>query len=180
VDDKLFADVAAALAALGTAAEKGDGDAIAKADQWLFQQGDIATRPLAGVLHDENAPLAQRIAVTRTLARLRGTRNVLIEALATDQSIVRVNIVQALGSIEPTDKEIVAVCMKLAQDGSDASVQRQAIVALGRIGPAAKAEAVPALQAILNDASASETLRGAARDALKQIDERRGLMGLTE
>jgi hypothetical protein len=70
--------------------------------------------------------------------------------------------------------------MKLAQDGSDASVQRQAIVALGRIGPAAKAEAVPALQAILNDLSASETLRGAARDALKQIDERRGLMGLTE
>jgi HEAT repeat protein len=64
-------------------------------------------------------------------------------------------------------------------DDKEPQVQQQAIAALGKMGPAAKGT-VPRIQKILNDTNYNQTVRDQARKTLKEIDPRKGLMGLNE
>ncbi|HTN76966.1 MAG TPA: HEAT repeat domain-containing protein, partial [Pirellulaceae bacterium] len=95
------------------------------------------------------------------------------------QQRVRIVSLEALGRLKPPDKEIIATCMTLAKADADPEIQRFAVSALGKIGPQAK-EAVPLLMELRNSKTHNETVRGEAHKALKLVDERRGLMGLTE
>jgi hypothetical protein len=176
-DAAAFSDLSAALAALGTAAEAGDQEGITKADMWLVHQGASAVLPCADILQN-GASDAQRVAVTRVLVQLPGGKQALLAATDVDSKIVRINVIQALSRIQPVDAEIIAACVK-AMDDKEPQVQQQAIAALGKMGPAAKGT-VPRIQKILNDTNYNQTVRDQARKTLKEIDPRKGLMGLNE
>lgn len=172
-----FSDIAAALAALGQAAEAGDQTGITKADMWLAHQGAAAVPACSEVLQNGTSD-AQRVAVTRVLVQLPGGKQALLAATKVDSKIVRINVLQSLTRIQPVDQEVVAACIKAIEE-DEPEVQRHAIVALGKLGPQAK-DAVPLIQKILNDQSYNDTVRGAARKTLKEIDPRKGLMGLND
>lgn len=177
VDANAFSSIPAALDAQAKAAEAADQETISRADQWLVMQGAAAVEPLANILKNESAPLPQRIAVSRTLAQLPGAKNALIPGLESKERLVRVNVIQALGRIKPPDRQIMEKCIELAKT-DDEDNQRYAVMALGKMGPPAK-EAVPLIQTMLNDKKYNETVRAEARKALKAIEPRRGLMGIS-
>ncbi len=180
IPDNAYTDVPAALEAVIQAAEVGDQITMSRADQWMVQRGSAGLEPLGAVLKDEEAPLAKRIAASRALGQMGpAAKPVLMAALNSPAQRVRVVSVEALGRIKPADKEIMATCMKLAKEETDAGVQRCAIVAIGKMGPAAK-DAVPLLMEIQNSRTFNETVRAAAHDALRLVDKRKGLMGLNE
>lgn len=177
VDPKAYNSIPEALEALKGAAESGEQNEISKADQWLVLQGAAAVGPLAAVLKDESAPLPQRIAVSRTLAQLPGSKSALLAAVDSKEKLVRVNVIQALGRIKPPDRQLVEKCMELAKT-DDEDNQRYAVNALGKMGPVAK-DAVPLVQSMLNDKKYNETVRAEARKTLKAIDPRKGLMSIS-
>jgi hypothetical protein len=172
-----FSDIPAALAALGTAAEAGDQTGITKADMWLAHQGAAAVQPCSEVLQKGQSD-AQRVAVTRVLVQLPGGKPALLAATKVDSKIVRINVIQSLTRIQPVDKDVVAVCIQAIEE-DEPEVQKHAIAALGKIGAPAK-DAVPLIQKILNDTTYNDTVRAQARDTLKKIDPRKGLMGLND
>jgi hypothetical protein len=181
VDDNLFASIPAALDAVEAAAKSDDPKAqktISDATIWLGQQGAAGVKPLGEVLNDESASFPRRLTACRALVELPGGKEALLSAVGTKETQLRKNVIKSLGSIKPADKEIIAKCMELAKT-DDPVNQQFAIAALGDMGGAAK-EAVPLVQGILNDKKYNETVRAQARDTLKSIDPRKGLMGINE
>lgn len=180
IPDDAFADIPAALDALIQAAEKSDQAAMSRADQWMVQRGAAGIAPLGDVLKDDSAPLAKRISASRALAQMGpAAKAALFEGLKSSQQRIRIVSIEALGRIKPSDKEIIATCIKLVKDDADPDVQRYAVGALGKIGPSAK-DAVPLLMEMRNSKKYNETVRAEALRSLKLVDERRGLMGLNE
>jgi HEAT repeat protein len=94
-----------------------------------------------------------------------------IEATHSETPQIRAKAVDVLGGIHPSSLEIVTRLIELLDD-EDSNLRRSAVGSLGRIGKPAQ-RAAPKLQEILNS-DADESLRGAAKTALKQIDPRIG------
>ena len=91
---------------------------------------------------------------------------------------MRLRVIDAMGMVKPGDERVIDKLIELTADGDPQNRQR-AIVSLARTGPAAK-KAAPRLVEILNNAQESEVLRSEAKKALKEVDPRRGLMGMTK
>lgn len=180
IPDDAFTDIPAALEAVVKASEIADQVAMSRADQWMVQRGTAGIEPLGAVLNDEAAPLAKRIAASRALGQMGpGAKPILLAGIKSSTERVRIVSIEALGRIKPPDREILDTCMKLAKEEADADVQRYAITAIGKMGPAAK-DAAPLLMEIQNSKQHNETVRAAAHDALRLVDKRKGLMGLNE
>src|SRR5690606_25762426 len=146
---KPFTSIPEAVSALTKAVDANDQKEIMRADQWLVGQGAAAIPPLAEILRDDGASVAHRITACRTLGQIPGGKAALLEAVDAKERMVRVNVVQVLGRIQPADKDLVNVCMRLAKD-SDPQVQQYAIRSLGKMKLAAK-DAVPLMTEILNN-----------------------------
>jgi HEAT repeat protein len=181
VADDLFSSIPAALDAVEAATKSDDPKAqktISDATLWLGQQGAAGVKPLGEILNDESASFPRRLTACRALVKLPGGKEPLLAALGTKEVQLRKNVIRALGSIRPADKELVAKCLELAKT-DDPVNQQFALIALGDMGGAAK-EAVPVVQNMLNDKKYNETVRAQARDTLKSIDPRKGLMGIND
>jgi len=173
VEANSFAGIPEAIDALADAAKNSDDAKLLQATKWLMMQGDAAVEPLAQVLNDEQADLAPRIAACRTLRELGPkAKPALKQALGSEPKQLRLNAIKALGLVRPADRDIVQTLMDLL-DSDDERLQPEAILALGNIGPPAKDMCGERLVGILNDAEADETLRDAAKRALKNINPRR-------
>ena len=177
VDANAFPSIPAALDAYLAAVEKDDQETMALANNWMVSQGAKGVDPLSTILANESASVQQRIVACKILAQLPGTKNALMGAVDVENKQLRLNVIQALGKVKPADKQVIDKLMELAK-GKDESVQRDAVRSLGKLGPAAK-DAVPMVQSMLNDTSYNETVRAEARNTLKSIDPRKGLMGIS-
>jgi HEAT repeat protein len=165
-----FADVPEALDALAIALAESNQDKVRRAEMWLARQPSAA-QPLADTLEDHSADLGLRIAVCRILARTGpSAKPILMKNLNNETQLVRLNAAKGLGSIRPTDEEIVQTLIDRLDD-DDERMRLIAIQSLAHIGESARA-AVPPLQEILNSKS-NEMLRDAASQALKRINPRR-------
>jgi len=175
VDADSFAGIPEAIRVLTEAAKSGGkkDDELMRADKWLGMQGDAAVEPLASVWNDEQADLAGRIAVGRILRRLGpAAKPALKQALGSETRLMRLNAIQSLGCVQPTDPDIIQTLLDLI-DGDDERIRLEAILALANIGTEAEDMCTDKLVAILNDAEENRTLRDAAKRALKKVNPRR-------
>ena len=170
--DKIGAH-AEAIKALGEAAKSGKNDELIQADKWLEMQGLAALEPLADVVTDEEAHLAPRIAACRVLRRLGpNAKPALKQALGSESQQMRLNAIESLSLVRPSDQDIIETLMDLV-DGEDERTRLQAVLALSRIGPQAKDTCGDKLVTILNDEEENDTIRDAAKRALKKVNPRR-------
>ncbi|MCU0880771.1 MAG: HEAT repeat domain-containing protein [Pirellulaceae bacterium] len=171
-----FASVEAAFAEVERlASEPNAGPQRMQVERWFHEQGDRIAPELAAKLADAEADAATRMAACRVLARLGPTaRPALLAACDGPPGPVRIKAIESLGRLQPADTATIAKLITLVDD-DDRDVRRVAIFGLKNVGPPAK-EAAPRLQAILNDVNEEETIRAAAKDALKSVDPRRTLV----
>lgn len=173
VEADSFAGIPEAIEALAEAAKSGKKDEMIQADKWLEMQGQAALEPLANVVTDEQAHLAPRIAACRVLRRLGpNAKPALKQALGSESQQMRLNAIESLSLVRPTDKDIIQTLMGLV-DGEDERARLHAIQALARIGPQAEDMCADKLVTILNDEKENEAIRDAAKRALKKVNPRR-------
>lgn len=172
VDASSFAGIPEAIHSLAEAAKNNKTDELIRADKWLAMQGQAAVEPLANVVIDEQAHLAARIAACRVLRRLgSNAKPALKQALRSETKQMRLNAIEALGMVRPTDPDIIQTLLDL-MGSEDERVRLEAILSLSRIGPPAKDLCVDKLIAVLNDENENETIRDAAKRALKKVNPR--------
>ena len=173
VEADSFAGIPEAIKALGEAAKSGKNDELIQADKWLEMQGLAALEPLVDVVTDEEAHLAPRIAACRVLRRLGpNAKPALKQALGSESQQMRLNAIESLSLVRPSDQDIIETLMDLV-DGEDERTRLQAVLALSRIGPQAKDTCGDKLVTILNDEEENDTIRDAAKRALKKVNPRR-------
>jgi HEAT repeat protein len=167
-----FEDVDDALASLETGLVGDDQEAIRGATAWLAKQGATAAGPAAAEVQDSTNNIRFRLACLNVLGYLGPpAASAVIEATRSETPQVRGKAADVLGSIQPSSTPVVDRLIELL-DEEDADLRRSAVGSLGRIGEPAR-RAAPKLQEILNS-DADESLRGAAKTALKKIDPRVG------
>lgn len=171
-----FASVDAAFAEVERlSGEPSAGPQRMQVERWFHDQGERIASELAAKLADADAGTASRMAACRVLARLGPTaRPALLAASEGPPDPVRIKAIESLARLEPVDAETVAKLITLIDD-DDRDVRRAAIAGLKHVGPPAK-DASARLQAILSDASEEETIRAAAKEALKSVAPRRTLV----
>jgi len=175
VDAGSFAGIPEAISALTEAAKGRKNDELIRADRWLVMQGGAAIEPLANVLNDEQAHVAARIAASYVLRQLGpNAKPALKQAFGSETKLVRLNAIESLSLVHPTDPDTIQTLLDLTGT-EDERVRREAILALARIGPPAKDKCAERLVAILNDENEEETIRDAAKRALKKVNPRRSL-----
>lgn len=174
-----FAQVSDAFDSLVKAMSANDQPAVFTAETWLAMQKDTAVAPLAKILRDANEPLERRMIAGRALGKVGApAATSLIESLTVDNERVRLRVIDAMGMVKPGDERLVDKLIELTADG-DPQNRQHAIMSLGRIGTAAKKSA-PRLVEILNNTAEPEVLRSEAKKALKEVDPRRGFMGMSK
>ena len=148
-----------------------------KIEVWLNMQGQSIAADLAGKIKNPSVGIATRLTSCRVLAKSGSPLAIptLIEAATKVESRqLRLKAIESLGRVKPSSKEAVAKLLALV-DEKENDVRRTAITGLANVGPPAKS-AVPKMTAILNDVNEDETIRSAAKAALRSIDPRKGLM----
>jgi HEAT repeat protein len=174
-----FAQVSDAFDSLVKAMSANDQLTVYTAETWLAMQKDAAVAPLAKILRDANEPLERRMIAGRALGKVGPpAASTLIEGLTVDNERVRLRVIDAMGMVKAGDERLIDKLIELTADG-DPQNRQHAIMSLGRTGPAAK-KAAPRLVEILNNAAEPEALRSEAKKALKEVDPRRGLMGMSK
>jgi HEAT repeat protein len=171
-----FASVDAAFAEVERlASDPSAGRQRMQVERWFQDQGVRIAPELAAKLADGEANAASRMAACRVLARLGPTaRPALLAASEGPPGPVRIKAIESLARLEPADAETVAKLIAFIDD-DDRDVRRAALAGLKHVGPPAK-EASTRLQAILSDANEEETIRAAAKEALKSVAPRRTLV----
>ncbi len=168
-----FEDVPAALAALLEAAHASETSDFLRTEKWLVTHGDAAVEPLATIVTDEDADLADRIAVCRVLWKMGpAAKPALNETLDSPIQQMRLNAIKGLGLVRPTDDEIIQTLANLMDEGPE-RVRRETILAICSIGPAAHEICGEKLLALLGDMDENETLRDAAKRALEAVSPRK-------
>jgi HEAT repeat protein len=176
-----FASVEAAFAEVERlSSDSNAGPQRMQVERWFHDQGDRIAPELAARLTDAEADAATRMAACRVLARMGPiARPALLAACDGPPGPVRIKAIESLGRLKRADGESAdaATIAKLIAliDDEDREVRRVAIAGLKNIGPPAK-DATARLQAILNDVNEEETIRAAAKEALKSVDPRRTLV----
>jgi HEAT repeat protein len=162
-----------AIAAFFSAAKANKLEDFQRAEEWLVMQGDKAIEPLGSILNNEQGDMTQRIAVCRPLRRLGPpAKPPLKQALTSSSRQLQLNAMAALGILKPTDDDIIQTLVAYLDDKEE-RVRREAILALANVGPPAKDACTDKLLAILNNMKENETLRDAAKLALKHVNPRR-------
>jgi len=162
-----------AIAAFFSAAKANKLEDFQRAEEWLVMQGDKAIEPLGSILNNEQGDMAQRIAVCRPLRRLGPhAKPALKQALTSPSQQLQLNAMAALGILKPTDDDIIQTLVGYLEDKEE-RVRREAILALANVGPPAKDACTDKLLVILNNMEENETLRDAAKLALKHVNPRR-------
>lgn len=176
-----FASVEAAFAEVERLSnDPNAGPQRMQVERWFNEQGDRIAPELAARLTDTEADAATRMAACRVLARMGPiARPALLAACDGPPGPVRIKAIESLGRLklaegESADAATIAKLIALVDD-EDREVRRVAIAGLKNVGPPAK-EATARLQAILNDVNEEETIRAAAKEALKSINPRRTLV----
>jgi HEAT repeat protein len=167
-----FSTVNAALESLSTGLAADDQVAIRGATAWLAKQGAGAVAPTAAEVKNAQNDLRFRLACLNVLGYLGPpAAGPILEATQSDTPQVRAKATDMLGNIHPSSSQIVSRLIELL-DNDDLALRRSAVESLGRIGKPAE-RAAPQLLAILNGDS-DDSLRGAAKTALKKIEPRIG------
>jgi HEAT repeat protein len=168
-----FASVPEALDAIVAAQSANDQKQILIAEEWIRLQGAGAGPILAETLKNDEAPLAARIAACRGLSRLGPSvgKAPLLAALDSSNAQLLNKACESLALMKPHDPQVVAKLIALV-DSKDPQLRLKAVNGLAFIGPAAK-EAGPKLLAILNSQQEDDTLRAAAKAALKSCAPRK-------
>nr|WP_044181352.1 HEAT repeat domain-containing protein [Pirellula staleyi] len=173
-----FASVSEAMAEaerLASSTEATAGQDRMKVEQWLELQGSKIADELIARLGDSSQGLTSRMTACRVLSRLGPVaKPALLQAADGDNAQLKIKAIECLGRVKPSDAEIVKKLIATL-DSSDFAQRKAALAALAYVGPAAK-DAIPKLTALLNDQKEDETIRGAAKKALKEVDPRKGLM----
>jgi HEAT repeat protein len=91
----------------------------------------------------------------------------LLEASNSTEPPLKLKAIEALGSVRPSQTEIVDRLIVLIDDPEE-QVRISAIRSLGFIGPAAKRSSEP-IEAVMKDGQVSETLRAEAGRALELV-----------
>lgn len=179
VKQDAFPGVPQALAALNSAVKANDREGVATAEGWFELQQTSAVPPLVAVVEDANADFELRLSACRALSRIGPPAAESLERLLSiEPQQLQLRAMESLSRIKPVRPSTVSIFRELLKPG-EVRVRQVALECLGRIGPPAK-DAVPDLVAILNDTNENETLRGEAKQALKVVEPRRGLMGLAQ
>jgi HEAT repeat protein len=184
VEQSAYASVAAAMADVERVSTLDDpneaNETLLKVETWLNMQGARIAPELEALIKDTGAGLPSRLTACRVLARLGPVAlPTLLEATGGEPPLLRRKAIESLGRVKPPSAEAVTKLVSLLDD-EDNEVRRSALGALGHIGQPAKQhepQLVQKLTSILNDVNEDETVRSMAKDALKKIDPRRGLMG---
>ena len=173
-----FASVDDALEKVVVLAMSGDSDVgakLLKIETWLEMQGPRIAPELAAKIKDPMADLAIRLTACRVLSKLGAVATpTLLEAMNGEPRQLRLKATECLGRVKPADPQVVKKLIAFIDD-SDLDQRKVSITALATIGPPAR-EAVPKLIALLNDPQEDETIRSIAKQALKEVDPRKGLM----
>ena len=144
-------------------------------------QGAKIAPELEALITDSSAGLPSRLTACRVLARLGPSAlPTLLEAVHGEPLLLRRKAIESLGRVKPPTAEAVNKLVSLLGD-SDNEIRKSALEALGHIGQTAKQhdpQLVAKLMAILNNVNEDETVRSMAKDALKKVDPRKGLMGM--
>ena len=175
-----FASLDAAMAEVETlSTDPEGGQKLLRIELWLTMQGDKIAPQLAALIKDPSAGLATRLTACRALARLGPIATpTLLEAMSGEPKQLRLKAIESLGRVKPPSKEVVTRLVALL-DEQDYEARKTALSALSNVGPPAKEHdpaIVQKLMSILNDTKEDETIRALAKQALKSIDPRKGLM----
>lgn len=179
VSPDAFPNVAAAMTTLHEGLTKNDRELVNKAEGWLTLQKEKAVPGLAEILKSDSTSPEMRIAACRALGRVGPAATpVLLETLGSDSASAQLKLkaTETLSYVRPSSQAIVDQLLEILR-GDDARMRQVALQGIGRIGPPAKA-ATNTLMDILNNTAESETIRGEAKRALKEVDPRRGLQGI--
>ena len=88
---------------------------------------------------------------------------------------LRVKAIESLGRIKPVEKASLDKLMSLLDD-KEYDIRKAALLGI-KATEKEGAAATTRLMAVLNDTKEDETIRSLAKDALKSVDPRKGLMG---
>lgn len=174
-----YPNVPAAMEALREGLTSNNRDLVIKSEGWLTLQKEKAVPALAEIIKADGTSVEMRIAACRALGRVGPAATpVLFETLSADSASAQMKLkaTESLSYVRPSSQPIVDRLVEILR-GDDARMRQVALQGLGRIGPPAKSSAGVLLE-ILNSTAESETMRGEAKRALKEVDPRRGLMGV--
>jgi HEAT repeat protein len=167
-----FANVTEAISSLASAVDQGDANQVRNATKWLSEQGEVAVAPLSNEINRAENDVKFRVACLNVLTFLGPVATPQIVATTQcDTRALQLKAIEMLGGVRPVTNDAIDRLIAMVEHDDDL-LRRAAIQSLGRIGQPAH-RAVPKLQAVLNSA-ANDSLRGAAQEALKSIDPRKG------
>lgn len=168
-----YTDIPTAIDVLSTAAREEDITEIVRSERWLVMQGSAAIEPLGKIFGDEQADLAARIASSRVLRQLGpDAMDALRLGMNSSSQQIQLNAIKGLAYLKPTNDRIIRG-MVILVDHDEQRIRQEAILGLAAIGPAAQSAAEERLIQLLNDTNENETLRDAAKRALKKVAPRR-------
>jgi hypothetical protein len=179
IDPNMYASVPAALEDVKRLAASGEASAgheLLKTETWIVRQGDGSVALLAERVADNGENLAVRMTACRILAKLGPPGRPAVTA-ATDspKKELRVKAIESLGRIKPVEKASLDKLMSLLDD-KEYDIRKAALLGI-KATDKEGAAATTRLMAVLNDTKEDETIRSLAKDALKSVDPRKGLMG---
>ena len=179
IDPNMYGSVSEALADVKRLAESGDaaaGNKLLKTETWIVRQGEKNVALLAERVADNNENLAIRMTACRVLAKIGPAGRPAVTA-ATDspKKELRVKAIESLGRIKPVERASLDKLIALIDD-KEYDVRKAALLGIKSMGKEGAA-ATTRLMEKLNDTKEDETIRSLAKDALKAVDPRKGLMG---
>jgi HEAT repeat protein len=147
---------------------------IREASELLVRNGGAAVAPLATLLANTTSTLEARVAACRVLGQIGEPAIPALLRVADPKAgnpvHVRRKAVEQLGLTTPAQPNTIAALIILLDD-VDIPTQRAAVVAIGKIGPAA-AKAKPKIMEIIRTTD-DRSLRAIADNTIKQIDPRK-------
>ena len=170
VSPTAFADIDTAINVLMTTEDNAEAG---KAIQWLGMQKATAVQPLAAIMNDADSPPKNRNYACKALGVVGAPAGeVLLEALNSNDDLIRVNAAKELGRIKPSNEKTMKALVGLLNH-EDWKTRLNALKGLTSIGPSAKPLAEESLLAIANSTEEINTVRTEAKRALKIICPRR-------
>lgn len=179
IDPNMYGSVPEALADVKRLVESGNASAgheLLKTETWILRQGEGNVGLLSERVADSNENLAIRMTACRILSKLGPSgRPAVIAATDSPKKELRVKAIECLGRIKPVERASLEKLMTLI-DEKDYDIRKAALLGI-KATEKEGAAATTKLMEVLNNTSEDETIRSLAKDALKSVDPRKGLMG---
>lgn len=179
IDPNMYGSVAEAfedVKRLAASGEASAGHELLKTETWIVRQGEQNVGMLSERVADNGENLAVRMTACRILAKLGPPgRPAVIAATDSSKKELRVKAIESLGRIKPVDRASVDKLMSLLDD-KEYDIRKAALLGI-KATEKEGAAATTKLMSVLNNTNEDETIRSLAKDALKSVDPRKGLMG---